>query len=123
MAAPQSKVEDLQLPKIQLEGGDLIADLEEDRTHDILTYVFGLEPQKQFNAIVHERCNGCQIDHPSQLEHMCLWLEDDDSFEVDEILSEALANVDITYVKVCSWKQLTSSIWISAGRFLPSLII
>ena len=99
MAAPQSKVEDFKLPKIQLQGGDLIADLEEHRSNDILTYVFGLELQKQFNAIVHEHCNGCQIDHPSQLEHMCLWLEDDDFFEVDEILTEALAKVDIAYVK------------------------
>ena len=98
MAAQQNKVEDLQLPKIQLQGGDLVADLEEHRSNDILTYVFGLELQKQFNVIVHERCNGCQIGHPSQLEHMCLWIEDDE-VEVDEILNEALAKVDITYVK------------------------
>ena len=68
MAAPQSK---LKVPNIQLEGGDLIAELEDHRSNDILAYVFGLELQKQFNAIVYERCNGCQIDHPSQLQHMC----------------------------------------------------
>ena len=71
------------------------------RAKDILMYVFGKELQTQFRSVVEDRCNGCQIDHPSQLQHSCLWLEDDD-WEVDSILEEALSKVDISYVKALS---------------------
>ena len=62
---------------------------------DIVTYVFGEELQRQFNTC----CKGCQIDHPSQLKHSCLWLEDDNC-DVNNIFREALVRMDFSYLKL-----------------------
>lgn len=83
---------------VQLQGSELTAELEKNRVNDILIYIFGAELKKTFHSAVKEHCYGCQTEHPSQLHHLCLFLEDDDC-EVDEILREALAKIDITYVK------------------------
>ena len=76
--------------------------------------VFGKEIQIQFNAIVQERCQGCQTNHASQLKHSCFWLEDDD-YEVDGLLKHALANLgDISYLKaVCCTKILNLNLPVS----------
>ena len=77
---------------------DLNASGDLHKAKDIVIYVFGEELKRQFNTVVEERCNGCKIDHPSQLRHSCLWIEDDDC-DVDGIFQEALARMDISYLK------------------------
>ena len=69
------------------------------RAKDIVTYVFGEELQRRFNTVVEERCEGCQIDHPSQFKHSCLWLEDDDC-DVNKIFREALVRMDFSYLRL-----------------------
>lgn len=88
----------LKLPKVRLTGCELVADLENSREHDILIFIYGEELQKQFNSVVKDRCNGCQTEHPSQSEHLCLTLKDS-CVEADGIITEALAKVDLAYVK------------------------
>ena len=97
-SVPEENFKSVPVVDLQLHGSELTADLEKNRVNDILIYVFGEELKKQFHSAVKEHCYGCQTEHPSQLHHLCLYLEDDDS-EVDDILREALAEIDITYVK------------------------
>ena len=82
----------------QLHGSELTADLEKNRANDILIFIYGEELQSQYNKEVKEQCHGCRRDHPSQREHLCLHLDDDD-WEIEVILKDALAKVDISYVK------------------------
>ena len=42
---------------------------------------------------IRKACNGCQIDHPSQLQHQCVMLEDDEE-RVRFCLDKALDMVD-----------------------------
>ena len=79
--------------------GDLNVSGDLHRAKDIVTYVFGEELQRQFNTVVEERCKGCQTDDPSQFNHSCLWLEDDDC-DVYHIFREALVRIDFSYLQL-----------------------
>ena len=101
--------------------GDLNVSEDLHRAKDIVTYVFGEELQRQFNTVVEERCKGCQIDHPSQLKHSCLWLEDDDC-DVDNMFREALVRMDYCYLKLVYMETADILNWMSNSNLTSSNI-
>ena len=56
-----------------------------------LTYAIHLKPL--ISKVIHEECYGCQVDHPSQIQHnVCLMMEEEEQIRL--CLKKALMRVN-----------------------------
>ena len=61
----------------------------------LLQYIIGDELERLTEALVKENCNGCMIDHPSQLQHDCVVL---DAMQYDIFYEQALSSIDLEFI-------------------------
>ena len=64
----------------------------------LLHCLIGDELERQAAVLVKKHCNGCIIDHPSQMQHMCLFAGPDDPW-YELIYEKAVRELDLLYVQ------------------------
>ena len=77
-------------PNIQVETNptsqltvDEVERIQRQKIGSLVGHVFQLTYAAMLDALIHEeklkRCNGCEIDHPSQRQHSCLMVDSEDA--------------------------------------------
>ena len=62
----------------------------------LLRYIIGDELERLTEALVNENCNGCIIDHPSQLQRTCLELNE---MQYDIFYEQAISSIDLGFIE------------------------
>ena len=88
---------------------DEVEKIQRQKIARLVGHVFQLTYAAIFDGLIHEekvnRCNGCAIHHPSQREHSCLMMDNEDAWFYfhDEVRAKIdLSNVLKTAEYVCS---------------------
>ena len=88
---------------------DEVEQIQRKRIASIIGHVFQLTYAAYFDQLIHQvkvnRCNGCAIYHPSQIEHSCVMMDSEDAwiYYHDEAREQVdMAAVKTTVESVCS---------------------
>ena len=106
------------VPNIQVESNILTVDeverIQRQKITSLVGHVFQLTYAAMLDALIHEeklkRCNGCEIDHPSQRQHSCVMMDSEDAWMYyrDDVVEKMDLNVVLkTAESVCSAIGLT----------------
>ena len=74
---------------------------------DLMVKTVAKQVDLALDAAMRQLCNGCQINHPSKHQHMCL--TQDKGMRVCFALNEALDMIDWGYIKEDFFEELTDS--------------
>ena len=103
---PNSKVE---VSSNRLLTVDEVEKVQRQRLARVIGHVFQLTFAALFDTMIHEEkvrhCNGCAINHPSQRQHSCLMMDEEDAWMYyrDDVLEKIDLNVvQETAQSVCS---------------------
>ena len=101
------------VPNIQVESNELTVNeverIQPQKIASLVGHVFQLTYAAMLDALIHEeklkRCNGCEIDHPSQRQHSCVMMDSEDAWMYyrDDVVEKMDLNVVLkTAESVCS---------------------
>ena len=101
------------VPNIQIESNILTVDeverIQRQRVANLIGHVFQLAYAAMLDALIHgeklKRCNGCEIDHPSQRQHSCVMMDSEDAWMYyrDDVVEKMDLNVVLKAAEsVCS---------------------
>ena len=61
---------------------DEVSRTEYQKQFSLLEAIFANAVASEINQLCQEYCNGCKIDHPSQRQHDCLMMDEDERWEM-----------------------------------------
>ena len=65
----------------------------------LIKYIYAQSLTEEANKLLKSRCDGCQTDHPSQTNHICIEPQPDKDPIMLHLYVEALESVDLSRVK------------------------